>query len=158
MMNPFQMKLFAAAQRTRGMLVVLLLLFAGTVEGKPHPACTPPPGSSERRQILGALRHEISRLHRLDVVFVVGFLKVQDGWAWVETRPQSPDGRSRYEGVSALLRKSGGLWRIAEIACSEPDNPECLDSPDYFRKLKMRFPALPLTVLPPDSVTGSLGK
>lgn len=154
MMNLFQMKPTTAAQRIRGVLLVLLVLFAGIAEGKPHSAFTPPPGSGERRQILGSLRHEIFRLHRLDVVFVVDFLKVQDGWAWVETRPQSPDGQSRYEGVSALLRKSGGLWRIAELACSGPDDPECLGSPDYFRKLKARFPALPLSVLPPGSVAG----
>ncbi len=154
MINPFQMKPYSASQRMTGVFMVLLMLFAGIAEGKPHSAFTPPPGSSERRQILGSLRHEISRLHRLEVVFVVDYLKVQDGWAWVETRPQSPDGQSRYEGVSALLRKSGGLWRIAELACSGPDDPECLGSPDYFRKLKARFPALPLSVLPPGSVAG----
>ncbi|MGB8247934.1 MAG: hypothetical protein WCE98_07975 [Chlorobium sp.] len=152
------MKPFAPAQRIACMLVLLLLLLPGALSGKERLAGTPPPGSSERREILDALRKEIFRLHRLDVVFVVGFLKAQDGWAWAETLPQSPDGRSRYEGVSALLRKSGGRWRIAELACSEPDNPECLDSPDYFRKLNMRFPALPVSVLPPGSATGGTGK
>lgn len=157
MVKQFQMKPFASVQRITGMFV-FLLLFTGIAEGKPQSAFKPPPGSTERRQILGAMRHEISRLHRLDVVFVVSYLKVQEGWAWAETRPQSPDGRNRYEGVSALLRKSGGVWRIAELACSELDNPECLDSPDYFRKLKIRFPALPSAVLPPGSVSGGLGK
>lgn len=109
---------------------------------------TPPKGSSERKAILDTLREEIRRLHRIDALFVVHYLKVQRGWAWIETSPHSADGASYYEGVSALLHKRGGRWRIAEIACAEEDNPDCLGGKNFFRKLMKRFSAAPREIFP----------
>jgi hypothetical protein len=111
-------------------------------------AITPPPGSVERKLVLDALRDEIQKLHGISAVFVVTYLKVDNGWAWIETLPKSPDGTNQYEGVSALLRKSGTKWKVAEIACSEEDNEECLESPGYFKLLKKRFPGMPPAILP----------
>lgn len=138
--------------------LLLLLLFSGRLAARDPRVFTPPAGSAERREILDALRKDMRTLHGIDMVFVVKFLKVQDGWAWTETFPQSADGRARYEGVSALLKKSGGYWRVVEIACSEPDNPDCLDDAGYFRKLKGRFPGLPAAILPPGSIPSRHGK
>lgn len=111
-------------------------------------AVTPPAGSVERKLILDALRDEIRRLHDINAVFVVTYLKVGEGWAWIETLPKSPDGTNQYEGVSALLRKSGTTWKVAEIACSEEDNEDCLESPGYFKLLTKRFPGVPPAILP----------
>lgn len=116
---------------------------AQTIAQTPH---TPPPGSAERRAILTAMRMKIKELHGLDVVFVVRAMNVSGGWAWVHTMPRSADGLSRYEDFYALLRKVKGEWRIAEIPCTEPDNPECIESPDYFRRLVRRFPGVPSTI------------
>lgn len=109
---------------------------------------TPAPGSAERRAMLDAMRLKVRELHGLDVVFVVREMKVSEGWAWVHTLPQSKDGSARYEDFFALLRKENGRWRIAEIPCTEPDNPECIDNPGYFRMLAERFPGLPAAILP----------
>jgi len=114
-------------------------------------AVTPPAGSVERKLIIDALRDRVQDLHRISAIFVVKYLKVLNGWAWIETLPQSPDGTNQYEGVSALLRKSGAKWKVAEIACAEEDNEECLDSPGYFKLLKKRFPGVPMTILPEQS-------
>ncbi|MDD3846614.1 MAG: hypothetical protein PHC90_09650 [Syntrophorhabdaceae bacterium] len=111
-------------------------------------AVTPSPGSVDRKVIIDALREEMQKLHGISAVFVVKRLKVLDGWAWIETFPRSPDGTSQYEGVSALLRKSGIKWKVAEIACSEEDNEECVGSTGYFRLLKKRFPGVPTEILP----------
>lgn len=112
------------------------------------PAVTPPPGSTERKLIVDALREELQKYHGTDMVFLIKYLKTQGGWAWIETLPRSPDGKNQYEDVSALLRKSGTEWKVAEIACSEIDNEECLDSPNYFQLLRKRFPGIPVTILP----------
>lgn len=112
------------------------------------PAVTPPPGSAERKFILDALRAEIEKYHHINAVFVVKYLKVLNGWAWIETLPKSPDGSNQYENVSALLQKSGAKWKVAEIACAEEDNEECLGSPGYFKLLKKRFPKMPAAILP----------
>ncbi|NTW53439.1 MAG: hypothetical protein HGB15_01470 [Chlorobaculum sp.] len=109
---------------------------------------TPQPGSAERRAILDAMRCKIKKLHGLDVIFVVETMKVSGGWAWVHTMPRSKDGNASYEDFYALLHTLKGEWKIAEIPCTEPDNPDCIDSPGYFRKLVRRFPGLPASILP----------
>jgi hypothetical protein len=109
---------------------------------------TPAPGSPVRKAILDALRQEIKRLHGLEVVFVVRYLKVKDGWAWAHTQPQSPDGMNRYEDISALLNIRDGVWGVTELPCTEVENPDCLDGPDYFKGLKKRFPEVPNEILP----------
>ena len=107
---------------------------------------TPPPGSAERKAILDAIRMKIKELHGLDVIFVVETIHVSGRWAWVHALPRSKDGRSSYEDFYALLRKAKGEWRIAEIPCTEPDNPDCIDSPGYFRRLVRRFPGVPVSI------------
>jgi hypothetical protein len=111
-------------------------------------AYTPPPGSAERKAILDALRRWVKEQHHLEVVFVVRHLKVNNGYAWVHTLPQSKDGSSRYEDISALLKKEQGRWAVAEIPCAEEDNPDCIGDPGYFDGLKRRFPEMPEDILP----------
>ena len=106
------------------------------------------PGSPVRRAVLDALRQEMKRLQGLKVVFVVRYLKVKDGWAWVHTLPQSPDGKNHYEDLSALLHLKSDTWKVAELACTEEENPQCLSNPMYFSELKKRFPKIPGEILP----------
>jgi hypothetical protein len=109
---------------------------------------TPQPGSVERKAILDAMRSKVKELHGLDVVFNVITMNVSGGWAWVHTMPQSRDGRNRYEDFAALLHNDNGQWQIDEIACTEPDNPDCIGNPGYFRKLLHRFPCVPSSIFP----------
>jgi len=112
---------------------------------------TPPPGSAERKGILDAMRLKIKELHELDVVFAVRTMRVSGSWAWVHVLPRSKDGRASYEDFYALLRNVNGRWLIAEIPCTEPDNPDCIDTPGYFRRLARRFPGLPACILPEEA-------
>lgn len=111
-------------------------------------ALTPLPGDPLRKQVLDGLRDEVKQLHGLDVVFVVRHLKVKDGWAWAHTSPQSPDGKNRYEDISALLRLHDNKWLVEEIPCTEPENPDCLDGPGYFEGLQKRYPSVAVEVFP----------
>jgi len=139
-------------KRRQVFLVLIILLMAArspAFAAAPEKAViTAPPGSVERILILDALRNKMQHMHGLEMVFIVKYLKVQDGWAWIHTFPQSPDRENRYEDVSALLRKHGTMWGVAEIACAEEDNNQCIGSPQYFRLLKKRFPRLPAEILP----------
>jgi hypothetical protein len=121
---------------------------AGDLSRSGQAATTPPPGSTERKAILDALRADIKRLHGLEVVFVVNHLKVRDGWAWTHTLPQSPDGSNKYEDVSALLREGDGVWRVVEMFCTEEDNPVCLGNPGFLEGLRERHPKLSAEILP----------
>jgi len=109
---------------------------------------TPAPGASVRKAVLDSLREELKRMHELEVVFVVQHLKVKDGWAWIHVRPQSADGLQHYEDVAALLTMQDGGWTVVEIPCMEVDNPDCLDSPEFFAGLRKRFPQIPSAILP----------
>jgi hypothetical protein len=144
--------------RQNSLFLLLVILVTGIAHAGPalfkdafakgETASTPAPGSTERRAILDAMRLKIKELHELDVIFIVKTMNVSKGWAWVHTMPRSKDGGSMYEDFYALLHKENGRWTIAEIPCTEPDNPECLDSPGYFRKLFHRFPGMPSFILP----------
>ena len=100
-----------------------LLLLAGgalTIEASPITR-------GERKAILNALRSWVRQNLHLRVVFVVKHLKVENGWAWIETMPQSPDGREHYEAVSALLKKGNGCWAVVAVPsgeCAAADDPE----------------------------------
>lgn len=109
---------------------------------------TPLPGNPVRKAVLDALRQKLKRLHGLDMVFVVKYLKVKNGWCWAHTLPQSPNGKNRYEDISALLQRKGTVWRVVELACTEEEDPKCLGNPAYFIELKKRFPEVPDEVLP----------
>jgi len=118
-----------------------------TAQSSTNSSLTALPGSPVRRAILDALRQEMKRFGGFKMVFVVRSLKVKDGWAWVHTLPQSPDGKNHYEDVSALLHLKGGSWEVAELACTEEENPKCLSNPAYFSELKKRFPKVPKEIL-----------
>ncbi|NTW82316.1 MAG: hypothetical protein HGB36_02990 [Chlorobiaceae bacterium] len=126
-------------------------LQASPVQGKIRNVHTPQLGSMERKEIVDVMRMKIKELHELDVIFIVKSMNVSRGWAWVHTLPRSKDGRGSYEDFYALLHKVKGRWKIAEIPCTETDNPECLDNPDYFRKLVRRFPGMPSSIFPKET-------
>lgn len=134
-------------------LTMALMIWSGPVVRAGEPDLTPPPGDSVRVAVLEALRLEVKRNLGLDVVFVVGHLRVKDGWAWVHTRPQSPDGENRYEDVSALLELRDGGWEVVEIPCTEVDNSDCPDGRELFDRLRERHPAAPAEVFPRESET-----
>ncbi len=46
------------------------------------------------------------------------------------------------------MAKHDGAWKVIEIACTEPDNPECIDSPDFFERLGQRYSGVPLAIFP----------
>jgi len=113
-------------------------------------AYTPARGSAERAAILDAMRAHRRRFDPQRVIFVVSHLRVQRGWAWASVLPQSPDGRSRYEDESALLRRRAGRWEVVETmpAAGEREGTPTEEDCAWFRQLRRRFPALPPAVLP----------
>ena len=111
-------------------------------------AYTPAPGSAEQKAIITALSKKMASTTHLKLVFKPDYLKVHGCWAWILSLPTSPDGKQKYEDVNALLVKKGGCWQVAEIACTEEGNPNCLGAPDYFTKLMARFPGAPADIFP----------
>jgi hypothetical protein len=115
-------KLFAAA----GM--AMMFAAAAAAQG----VYTPAKGSAERKAILDALRVPVERQLRQTIVFNVEHLRVRGGWAFVGGDPQKPGGgEPNYRGTPywsarqagafdnnffAVLRKTGGRWRVVTYA------------------------------------------
>ncbi|NTU58636.1 MAG: hypothetical protein HGB00_06925 [Chlorobiaceae bacterium] len=127
------------------------VLYSSEAPGEVPKVHTPASGNVERKVLLDAIRAEVKEMHGLDVIFVVKEMNVSDGWAWVHALPRSRDGSCLYEDLYALLRREKSEWMVAEMPCTEPDNSECIDSPDYFRNIVARYPDMPVTILPKES-------
>jgi hypothetical protein len=113
-------------------------------------AYTPARGGAERKAIMDAMRTHRRRFDARPVIFVVDHLRVQRGWAWLSVQPQSPDGRSRFEGESALLRRRAGRWEVVEVmpAAGEREGTLLEDDCAWFQRLRVRFASLPVAILP----------
>ena len=113
----------------------MLLVFAITAAAQS--AYTPEKGSPERKAVVSALRIPVERELKQKIVFVADNFKVQGTWAFVSGTPQKPDGgEPDYRGTPyweqkdqgafdnnffALLRKTGGKWRVVKylIGCTD---------------------------------------
>ena len=85
-------------------------------------------GMSLRAELLDALRPGIEKETGGPVQFVVSAINVMGAWAYVDAKPERPDGRpidwratkfrEAYEAdmfsglVLALLRREGGQWKV----------------------------------------------
>ncbi len=110
-----------------------------------------PKVDSERKVILNSLRG----IHReLDLIFVVKYLKVKNGWVWIETNPRSHDGWGQYEPIDALLYKEKGKWvkKHVKPCCAEwEEDPTWKDVKGiegYYRKLMQMFPGVTRDLFP----------
>lgn len=107
---------------------------------------TPEKGTEERQAIMDALRGN------QNVIFQVNYLKVHNGWAWVDTTPLDKNGRATAEGGANLLHFENGKWRVMNLSKvpEDPDDPMGPDdpSPTYIRNLMKTFPGIPRDILP----------
>jgi uncharacterized protein YceK len=93
-------------------IVVTSLLLSGCASV--NTAHTPPDGSAERNAILQATHQALARQGRKNLVLVVPYLKVHNGWAWIRINPQSADGTQHYEPQSGLLQEKAKKWALLE--------------------------------------------
>jgi hypothetical protein len=108
-------------------------------------AHTPPDGSTERNAILQATQRVLARQGRKKLVLVVPYLKVHNGWAWIQINPQSADGSQHYESQSGLLQeKTTSNWTLLEWMPAE----EGTDYTEYFKNLKAKYPSAPPDIFP----------
>ncbi|MCX8116614.1 MAG: hypothetical protein N3G78_01615 [Desulfobacterota bacterium] len=104
-----------------------------------HPEC---------RAILIALREGLKAHHPGSMHFIVRYLKVKEGWAWVETDPRVSE--KILEPLDALLQKVGGKWQVKDIrpCCGDcEEDPYCAKR-IYHKKLIRLFPSVPKEIFP----------
>ena len=112
-----------------------------------QPAYTPAKGDSERAAIMDAQRAWMAAQGLpSDVVFVVDWLRVSQGWAYSQVQPESTDGANKYEGLDFLLQKDAGGWTVIDVFGAEGDvdiGPNSVR--DYFLA---RHPSAPQALFP----------
>ena len=72
------------------LLLLLLFLFSQSAIAQKDAAHSPTKGSTERQAILDALRGG-----NQEVMFQVHYVKVHDGWCWIDTTPSTRRVRQR---------------------------------------------------------------
>jgi hypothetical protein len=107
---------------------------------------TPAKGTEERQAIMDALRGN------QQVVFQVNYLKVHNGWCWVDTTPLDKGGRATAEGGPNLLHLENGTWKVKDLSKvpddpNDPLGPEDA-SPTYIRNVMKTFPGVPRDIFP----------
>jgi uncharacterized protein YceK len=107
-------------------------------------AHTPPDGSAERNAIVQAVHHALARQGRKNLVLDVPYLKVHNGWAWIQVNPKSANGQQHYESQSGLLQQTTNKWTLLEWMPAE----EGTDYAKYFQKLKAKYPSAPPDIFP----------
>ena len=121
---------------------------------------TPPKGSAERQAIMDGLREEYrenrnsdGKPYRGNITFVVNYLKVHDGWAWVYADPTSSDPRDQFgENSGFLLHREDGEWKVMNLPpmVDDPDEPENLGypSPRDIERIKKMYTSIPTDIFP----------
>jgi hypothetical protein len=116
---------------------------------------TPEKGSTERAAILNALRVPVERSLKQKIQFSINNFRVRGNWAFLDGTPQnSSGGKPNYKNTQyqdaidaeafdnnffALLRKTGGKWRVVkyQIGCTDV----CyLPWIEYYKAPKAIFP------------------
>lgn len=98
---------------------------------------TPEKGSPERAAILNALRAPVEKELKQKIQFAVQNFNVQGNWAFLAGEPQGMNGgqpdytNTEYQkridfgafdhGIFALLKKTGGKWKVVtyQIGCTD---------------------------------------
>jgi hypothetical protein len=108
---------------------------------------TPPDGSPERKAILDAVSAELKRKDNFEkAVFDVESIKVHNGWAYIVTDVDAPDGEP-YGLVEALLQEQGGQWKVSEVF--DAPGGGVREERDARAKFRARFANAPDDIFPP---------
>jgi len=106
---------------------------------------SPAAKSTERQAILDALRGSEN------VMYQVNFIKVHNGWAWVDTTPLDPKTKqATAEGGPNLLHLANGRWKVMDLSKVPEDKKDPLGaedaSPTYVRNVQRTFKGCPADI------------
>jgi hypothetical protein len=113
--------------------VLFCALIIGLVIGAKAQAVEhPEKGSPERAAILDTVRPAVEGKLKQKIVFIIHTINMQSNWVFVDGRLRTPDGKvpswkntpyaqaaqygAQSDGISALLKRSGGGWHIVTYA------------------------------------------
>ena len=133
-------------------LPALFLAFAFSVDtiAQTDAVHSPAAKSAERQAILDGLRGSEN------VIYQVNFIKVHNGWAWVDTTPLDPKTKqATAEGGPNLLHLVNGKWTVMDLSKVPEDKNDPMGaedaSPTFVRNVRKTFPGCPADIFPKPS-------
>jgi hypothetical protein len=150
--------------RTIRSLQLLLFGSALLIFGFIHPALsqsqtddqlhTPAKGTPERKAILDAVREEYKEGADHPAEFQVNYLKVHNGWAWINVTPLDASGKPVADPAPLLFYNDNGKWTAKDLndvlteaddaGHEGPHDP----SPKYIKALQKKYPGVPTDIIP----------
>jgi hypothetical protein len=145
-----------------GLAVVAPALTAATkqtevVADKLH---TPAEGSAERTAILDGLRRhwqttrnpDDGKPYRGKITFRVSYLKVHNGWAWVQAEPRSSISKEGFpENSGFLLQLKLGRWEVMKTPPLDDNGDGAFNpSPADRERIKKMYPSIATDIIPID--------
>jgi hypothetical protein len=119
---------------------------------------TPDEGTAERTAILDGLRRhwqasrnpDDGKTYRGKITFRVSYLKVHNGWAWVQAEPRSSLPKERFpENSGFLLQLKAGLWEVIKLPPMDDNGDGAFNpSPDDLERIRKMYPSIATDVIP----------
>ena len=133
------------------LLVLVRLLLTASAVAAADALHTPAKGSAERKALMDVLRENYKQ-YGDQIVFQVHYLKVHNGWAWVDVTPLDAKGKAVAEGGTALLHNEDGKWVSIDLSAipADPKNPlgDQEASPGFIKNLRGKYPQVPVDIFP----------
>jgi len=128
-------------------LVLLTISFTNSaIAQKFDVVHSPAKGSAERQAILDALRGD------QEITFQVHYLKVHNGWCWIDTTPLDKKGQATAEGGPNLLHLEDSKWKVMDLSKVPDDPKDPLGAEDaslgYVKNVIKTFPGVPRDIFP----------
>ena len=116
---------------------------------------TPAKDSAERQAILDAVRNEYKEGADHPAKFLVNYLKVHNGWAWINVTPLDANGKPVGDPAPLLFNNADGKWiskDLFEVPTDPDDHVGPLDpSPKFIKALQQKYPGVPADIIPKKS-------
>src|SRR3954451_14266847 len=93
-----------------GAILILAMAQAAFGQDATDTLRTPPKGSPERTAILDAVRNEYKEGADHPAQFRVNYLKVHNGWAWIDVTPLDAAGKQVADPAPLLFYNDNGKW------------------------------------------------
>lgn len=113
---------------------------------------TPPKGSAERKAILDAVRDAYKEGADHPADFKVNYLKVHNGWAWINVTPLDANGKSVADPAPLLFHNDNDKWTYVDwndVPTDPDDQVGAQDpGPKFVAALQKKFPGFPTDIVP----------
>ena len=118
---------------------------------------TPAEGSPEHKAILDAVREEYKEGADRPAKFQVNYLRVHNGWAWVDVTPLNESGQPVADPAPLLFFNENGKWAARDLNAvpvegdghAGPHDP----SPKYLEAVQKKYPGGPADIFPAHAQT-----